>query len=235
MTVATSTMLDTIGANVGNIPLSTHYVAGYVTGLGDVPWSQADFNRFPTIRKVRIAQGAGIAPSLQSFDVLDVEAGAITPQNAALTIRDRVNAGIQWTTVYGSDNTLAQVTAEVRKLGESVWNGHVNYWLANWNLNEVEAAALIDTEVHGASVVAVQWASPTSNPRTLVPGGSMTLQEANIDISVVDANWVPSHGFGPTPTPPPPPVVHHGVVVTVDAGGNYMMRVVSSTDDIHWQ
>lgn len=235
MTVASSTMLDTIGANSANIPLSTHYVAGYVSGIGDVPWTQAQFERFPTIRKVRIWQGAGIKPSLQAYDVIDVESGAVTPQQAAMAIRDRVQANIPWTTVYGSDSTLAQVTEETRKFGDSVWIGHVNYWLANWNLNEAEAAALLDTQVHGASVVAVQWASPSSNPNTLVPGGSQTLSQANIDISVVDANWVPSGGFGPTPVPVPPPVTHHGMLVFTDANGNYMARLLSSTDDIHWQ
>jgi hypothetical protein len=235
MAVATSVMLDTIGANAANIPLTTYYVAGYVSGLGDVPWSQAQFDRFPTIRKVRIWQGAGVKPSLQAYDVIDVESGAVTPQEAAQAVKDRVTAGIQWTTVYGSDSVLAQVTAEIQKFGNAVWNGHVNYFLADWNLNEAEAAALLDTHIHGASCVAVQWASPSSNPNTVVPGGSQTLSQANIDISVVDTNWVPSGGFGPTPVPIPPPPTFHGVLVTTDGTGSFVARQVVSHDDINWQ
>ena len=234
MTIPASTMLDTIGANSANIPLSTHYVAGYVSGLGDVPWTQAMFDRFPTIRKVRIWQGAGNKPPASAYDVIDVESGAVTPQQAAQAIADRVNIGVPWTTVYGSDSALAQVTAETQKFGNHVWIGHVNYWLADWNLNQAEAINLLGTQIHGASVVAVQWASPSSNPNTIVPGGTQKLSEANIDISAVDANWVPSGGFGPQPVPGPPLPTFHGALVTTDAHGNYMLRVVTSSDDINW-
>ena len=37
--------------------------------------------------------------------------------------------------------------------------------------------------------MAVQWASPTSNPNTIVPGGTQTLADANIDISVTIPSW----------------------------------------------
>lgn len=235
MTVASSVMLDTIGATAHNIPQSTHYVAGYVSGLDDVPWTQAQFDSFPTIRKVRIWQGAGIKPSLQAYDVIDVETGAVTPAMAAQAVHDRVQAGIPWTTVYATESNLALVTTEIKKFGEAIWNGHVNYWLANWNLNEAEAIALLDTYIHGGSCVAVQWASPASNPNTVVPGGSQTLSQANIDISAVDANWVPSGGFGPTPPPVPPPVTYNGVLVTVDTQGNFISRAVTSHDDVNWQ
>jgi hypothetical protein len=54
--------------------------------------------------------------------------------------------------------------------------------------------------------VGVQWASPSSNPNTVLPGPSgKTLREANVDLSVVDAGWVPS-GMGKAPAPAPKPV-----------------------------
>ena len=46
-------------------------------------------------------------------------------------------------------------------------------------------------------VKAVQWASPSSNPGTLVPGTGLTLTQANCDLSVADKSW---------PSVPPPPL-----------------------------
>jgi hypothetical protein len=68
--------------------------------------------------------------------------------------------------------------------------GHtgVDLWVANWSLSEAEAARLLTTS-GDYPVVAVQWASPTSNPNTPVPGSTRTLAEANVDLSVTVASW----------------------------------------------
>jgi hypothetical protein len=229
-----ATMLDTVGANAGNIPAGTHYVGAYVTGLDVVPWSAADIARFPHARIVRIAQGAGIAPAFNGYDEIDVERGAITPAQAADMIAERVSRGVQWTTVYGTDSTLLEVTNAVRAKGEHIWNGHVNYMLADWNLNEAQATKLIGTLIHGASCVGVQWASPDSNPNTIVPGGTATLRQANVDIAVVDASWIPSGGFGGSVPPAPPTVVNHGLLVTCDKNGVFSAKAVSTLDNTHW-
>lgn len=235
MSVPTAVMLDDIGSNSRNIPPSTPYVGGYVTGLGNVPWTPDEWALFPHARKVRIAQGAGNPVGLHDFDMIDVEALAVTPQSAAAMVNSRVSLGIQLTTVYGTDSTLALVTEEILKFGAHTWNGHVNYFLADWNLNEIEAAAKLGTLIHGASCVGVQWASPSSNPDTIVPGGTLPLKAANVDISVVDANWIPSGGFTGNPLPVPPVVTYHGMLITTDASGMYVARQVSSTDDINWK
>lgn len=235
MTVPTAVMLDDIGSSSRNIPASTHNVAGYVTGLDAVPWTAADWARFPNATKFRIAQGAGANPPINGYDIIDVERGAVTPATAAQMIHDRVHAGVQWTTVYGTDSTLAEVTDAVKKFGAQVWDGHVNYWLADWNLNEVKAAAKLGRLIHGASCVAVQWASPESNPDTIVPGGIMPLREANVDISVIDANWIPSGGFTGHLTVPTPVKVFHGILVTMDANGVFHARAVSSADDVNYR
>jgi len=66
----------------------------------------------------------------------------------------------------------------------------VNLWIADWSLSEAEAVRLLSTS--GAyPVVAVQWASPASNPNTTVPGGAKTLAEANLDLSITIASWFP--------------------------------------------
>lgn len=235
MTVPTAVMLDTIGANAHNIPGATSNIAGYVTGIGDVPWTGDEWALFPHARHYRIAQGAGVKPVMNGYDIIDVEAGTYTPEEAASMTAARVAAGIQWTTVYGSDDTLARVTEAILAHGRNVWNGHVNYWLADWNLNAEEAAAKLGTEIHGASCVAVQWASPTSNPNTVVPGGGATLRVANIDISVIDANWLPSGGFTGHPVTPKPVVVHNGMLITVLSNGEFAAKAVTSDDTVTWK
>jgi hypothetical protein len=234
MTLTTAVMLDTIGATAGQIPVGTHYVGAYVTGIDGVEWSAADLARFPHARIVRIAQGAGLAPAYNGYDEIDVETGAITPVEAAAMVAERVNRGVTWTTIYGTDAALLECTNEIRKYGEHIWNGHVNYMLADWSLNEIAAAAKIGTLIHGASCIGVQWASPTSNPDTVVPGGTATLRQANIDIAVVDASWIPSGPFGGSVPPAPPTVVNHGLLVTCDTHGVFSAKNVSTIDNTHW-
>jgi len=79
MAVAAALMIDTIHADVSNIPVSTPKVAGYITGAPDIRWTTADWDRFPHSGKIRINQDgftdvseAGIA------DVADYEPGAFT-------------------------------------------------------------------------------------------------------------------------------------------------------------
>lgn len=233
--VNTTVMLDTIGANAGNIPLGTPYVAGYPAGLAPVTWTPSDFARFTGSRIVRIHNGAGnpLAPHL--YDVMDIETGALTPQGATQLHRERVDAGIPWSTLYGTDANLALTIALIQNMGDHYWIGHVNTWLANWNLNQAEAEALIGTEIHGATCVGVQWASPTSNPLTVVPGGNETLRAANVDISVVDAGYFPSGIETVVPVQPNPAPLDYGMLVTTVNGGQFTAWSVTSTDGIHWQ
>jgi hypothetical protein len=65
--------------------------------------------------------------------------------------------------------------------------------VADWSLSEAEAAKILTTS-GDYPVVAVQWASPTSNPNTLVPGSHLTLSEANVDLSITVASWFAHSG-----------------------------------------
>lgn len=234
MTIPKVVMLDTVGTAAHNIPKATPYVGGYVTGSGAVPWSQGEWSMFPDSRHIRIDQSPSANPDPHSFDAVDMETNALTAGGVAAEVKRRVDAGVTWTTVYATRANLALVTAAIKGLGGSYWDGHVNYWLADWNLDEEQAAALIGTFIEGATCIAVQWASPTSNPNTVVPGGSATLVQANVDISVCDGTWIPSGGWGTPPTPVAPPATEHGVLVTDDGHGNLTEKSVSSTDDTHW-
>lgn len=197
-------MIDAIHANVASIPASTPKVAGYTTGKGSaIPWTAADWGRFPHAGHVRIDQDALASDPLGS-DVLDVESGAATPAEVPAWVRTRIAHGITWSTIYGTDAALAQVWGALEAAGPHGWFfGHVDVWLADWNLSEAQASALVGTLVHGMTCRAVQWASPTSNPGTLVPGGTLTLAQANVDLSVTEPVW---HAYVP-PVPPPPVLV----------------------------
>jgi hypothetical protein len=220
-------MLDTIGSTNTHIPTSTAKVAGYVTGSSDIIWPQADWDHFPHSAHIRIDQSPDGRMPLQS-DVLDVESGAATADTAVAWIKARMHAGITWSTIYGGADTLAAVRQALDAAGPHGWYwGHVNAWLADWNLNETSATAMLGQQSSGLTIIAVQWASPTSNPHTPVPGGSgETLSQANIDISVTTDSWMPAPG-----TPPPPPAVRHGILVEASAtSGTYSGRNVASSD-----
>jgi hypothetical protein len=197
------TMVDTVHGSVGLDLARFPYVAGYVSGTPDIKWTPGDWGLFGHSKKVRIWQGyAGTPVDFRAWDVIDVETGAVTVAQAAAAVNARVANGIQWTTIYGSDSTLAEVAKAVQAYGGHVWVGHVNAWLADWNLSLTEASKIIGTMVHGMTCIAVQWASPSSNPGTILPGTGKTLKQANVDLSVVDGTWVPSGGWGASPAPP---------------------------------
>jgi hypothetical protein len=199
MTNALVPMIDATVANARHIPPATPKVAGYTTGA-DVAWTAAEWNLFPHAGKVRIEQDPPARWPLHA-DVLDVERGAAVPKDGPGWVGVRIAAGIEWSTIYASSDVLAATVDEFRKAGYSHYLGHVDAWLADWNLDEQEAAALIGTQVHGLTVRAVQWASPTSNPNTPVwGGGGATLGQALVDLSVAEAAW-----HAPDPLAPPRP------------------------------
>jgi hypothetical protein len=177
-------MADAMHADVMSIPANAPLVAGYVTGSSEVQWTAADWARFSE-GKVRIDQ----SPELAAFaagkaDVADVETGAGTIAQAAAGAAARKGKGwLSW--IYASQGNLAAMKAAVQAAGLA---GHVQYWVADWSLSEAEAAAAL-----GGDVVAVQWASPSSNPATVAPGTVQTLAELNTDLSVTVPGWFMPH------------------------------------------
>lgn len=195
------TMIDTIHDNVGNIPITAAKVAGYVTGTPDVLWTSADWAKFPHSGRIRINQGYHATLAASLWDCIDVETGAFAPADVPALVKERIGLGIGWTNVYGTDATLQDVQGQLEAAGEHGWYyGHVDCGLADWSLNVGQAAALVGTLVHGLTCRWVQWASPTSNPTTPVPGSNLTLRTANVDLSAADAAWFPAPG---APAPPP--------------------------------
>ena len=186
-------MPDTIHDNVGSLPVSgsfTH-VAGYTSGTPDIQWTNADWLRYPNKVHVRIEQGyGGFIPDMSSYDGLDVERGAWTPQTAAEEIVRRALAGYPETFVYANDGDLANTVAAVGSFNPQYLK-KMSCGLANWNDSAAEAEKIVGTLVHGVVCRYVQFASPSSNPNTLIPGTGVTLAQANCDLSVVQASWNP--------------------------------------------
>lgn len=224
-----ATMMDTIGADCGNIPTGTAFVGAYVSGTGDVPWSEEDLAKFPVGSLIRIYQGAGVYPGIGGYVMIDCENGAVTPPQCASEIEKRVDNGYQWTMVYATEDNLILVAEAVQSLGRNIFPGHIAAFLADWNLNEQAAEAKLGTTVAGIGIVGVQWASPSSNPKTPVPNSGLTLGSANIDLSVVDADFM--HAIlAPKPVTPPsqPPLT--GMVVFDPQGSDFGAKNVESTD-----
>jgi hypothetical protein len=191
-------MIDATHDNVANIPASTPKIAGYVTGTPGVEWTTQDWDTFPSAGKLRIDQSPDLASyACNAASVADIEPGAGTIATFVAACANRLRIGrLLW--VYCDQGTVGQVSAAL--LEASMPLGKCGVWLANWNLSQVEADAVLGTHLAGIQVVAVQWASPTSNPSTTVPGSQLTLAEANVDLSVTRPGWFDAPAMVLTPT-----------------------------------
>ena len=235
VTESVTYLTDATHSNVSRIPTDAGYVGGYVSGTPDIRWTSDDWARFPNARQLRIYQGYGTPPPIADYDEIDVESGAVTPQEAAQLVRARVLGGVQWTGIYAGDSNAAATAAAIQALGDNIWNGHVVLRLADWSLSHADAAAKIGTHIHGMSCVAVQFASPTSNPHTLIPGTSVTLSEANVDLNVVDATWIPSRGWGANITGPAVPPIQAMQAIAVILPSGATKRLMSSDGGATWR
>jgi hypothetical protein len=189
MAVATTIMIDTIHDDVGNIPVNTPKVAGYITGTPDIMWTTADWDRFPNSGKIQINQDGSTQVSKAGVgNVADFEPGAFTQAQVLEWVKLRKHSNLA-SAVYVNASNRATLTSALQEAG---YTG-VDLWVADWSLSEAEAVGLLTTS-GDYPVVAVQWASPTSNPNTLVPGGAQTLAEANVDLSITVASWLAHSG-----------------------------------------
>jgi hypothetical protein len=184
-------MVDTIHLNVSSIPLRCPKVAGYVTGTPEIIWTQGDWNRFRGA-KITVNQQNNSDPLLGN--VLDIEPGAWTIPAAAEACITRkahgreCNLYLSQGEITASDPSGENITALVNALLSKGIKG-ANLCVANYNLSESQAAAMVSAASGPFPIVWVQWASPGSNPFTILPGSDMTLAEANCDLSVTAASW----------------------------------------------
>lgn len=174
--------VDCLGADAFRLPSGIPAIWPYITGTPDVVWDEREIARIGAKHVYRINQGYN-SPSDLYGDEFDLEAGAYTLGAVVdLTRRRRQHS---WSTRwYVTWTSYGQVKGELADAGidQSVF-----YHIADWNLTQHYA----DLELHG-DVFAGQWASPTTNPSTTLPGYGYTLAELGADLNVllpVDTGW----------------------------------------------
>lgn len=144
-------MYDAIHDNVASIPANALVVAGYDTGSPDVRWTDADWARFPTKRKVHIDQGFTGSPVFAAT-VRDVEDHAWTPEAAiqhhGTWVADRP-------TIYCNLDELPRVLA-------AGWKGDL--WLAIPS----DSPPTVPPVVPGCTVVAMQWGQGVNTDLSIV-------------------------------------------------------------------
>lgn len=173
---------DTIDAKAEFLPGGTPVIWYYVTGTTQRPeieWEADDVARYPHSQLYRIDQGFGDQADKSRWfaaDEFDLEALAWTPADLVPVIEAR-NA-IEWSTrIYASTGPWLQLLAALAAAGVSARSV---YWReANWNLSEAQAGQLLSVVRY-----AIQWASPTSNARTVIPGTTINLATAGCDLNV---------------------------------------------------
>lgn len=106
--------------NAFDIPASASIVAGYVDGK--YAWSAADWARFDGAIKVRIA----VFASTNDGDVLDVEQGDATPQQAPGWIMMRQAAGLAVPTIYCAASMVGLIRSLCDGLTYDLWTADYN-------------------------------------------------------------------------------------------------------------
>lgn len=186
MTIATVTVCDAIRVNAGHLPPGR--AAGYTTGSGDVPWGASDWAAHPGA--VRIDQDP--AASDKTADVLDVESGAATIADcapwceaAAASVAAARRPGQRHPAVYCSESN---VTAVVNALVTAGIKSGPSLWVANWDLTQAQAAAMVEAAGGPFPVIGVQYGN-----------------RGTYDVSVFSAAWLAAVSGDPAPAPKPAP------------------------------
>jgi hypothetical protein len=157
------------------IPAGVPAIWPYVTGTTGICWPDDAINGFNGARITRVNQGYD-SPGPFHGDEFDFERGAWTLDQIVSAAIER--ARYHWSTrIYATYDGYGQAKAALARagLGRSVF-----YRIADWDLSEHLASLAAYGDVYGG-----QWASPTSNPDTVIPGTHISLATANVDLNVV--------------------------------------------------
>ena len=197
-------MVDVTHDSVQRIPADLKIKVGlYITGSEDIEATLADRDRFADAAGVvLIDQSDSLDADLGDVKVVkDTEPGASKIPTTVNVVAQRHAAG-KGTSPYIATGDLAALLDALRAAGElGPW---VTIWEADWNLSEAEATARLGTDLgNGAIIASIQFASPTSNPDTLIPGTSIALAQANADLSVTLDAWMAKAAPAPSPSPSP--------------------------------
>jgi hypothetical protein len=182
---------DSMGINSKNLPADPKFfpmIALYATGTDGIEATAAEIARFTAagVGVVLIDQTESLsvfAAGLAHVAIADVEPGAATPPSVTAAVLARGKRG-QESTIYTDGSELVTVKHDLQSAGADM--ALVSYGLADWSLSQAEAEARI---VADPTLAYVQWASPSSNPLTPVPGTGEPLSFANVDLDIANLSW----------------------------------------------
>lgn len=185
---------DFTEANVGSVDVPPGTLAaGYVTGTDGVPWTDAQFSRFPGA--IRIDQAPVNTPANELADVIDMETGAATLDDLPAWVHAAwanftagTRPGQRAPTVYCS---AASVTPVVNALTAAGIGYGVNLWVAK-EMTAAQAAAMVTAANGPFPIVGVQYQF-----------------NDNYDVSEFSANWINRVSQPPRTTPSGPGTQQH--------------------------
>jgi hypothetical protein len=103
------------------IPADARAVAGYVNGYAAAAWAEAGgFARFPKARQLRI----DVNGSRPDANVLDVETGDATPDQAPGWIKACQAHGTVVPTIYCSQSAMPRIMSLCAGLHYQIWSAH---------------------------------------------------------------------------------------------------------------
>ena len=179
-------VIDCMGANLAAVdPPPGVLMAGYATGSGDVPWSDAQWAAHPGA--VRFDQSPIDTPADETADVIDVEpqAGTIADvpgwvHGAWTSWRTGRRPGQRKPTVYVEESELTPVANTLDAAG--ITNG-VNLWLSK-PMSEQEATDILARSGGPFPIIGVQYAF-----------------QSLFDVSLVLTSWLDDMSKAPVTTP----------------------------------
>ena len=147
---------DAIRVNAGSIPHGAQ-AAGYSTGSGVVPWTQADWDAHPGA--VRIDQDP--SGSDLTADIYDVEdnAGKVSrtagwAHSALADYRTGARKGQRSPGIYGSGSWVTSICNAL--ISGGIRSG-VGLWVASWGIGRSAAAAMVQNAGGPFPVIGVQF------------------------------------------------------------------------------
>lgn len=174
----TRTMYD--GVDASRLPVSAQLVAGYVDGL--YKWSDADWARFPSSVKVRVA----VFSNTNDGHALDVEPGNATPAQSVDWVLMRRGSGFD-PTVYMNLSTWPTVRAAFQARGVA----EPHYWVASYDdVAAIPSGAIAkqyynnDAAGYDLSVVADLWPGVDATPNGAPAAVSVRRNDLHADLQL---------------------------------------------------
>jgi hypothetical protein len=200
------TMYDSNTINSVPLTPAPQMVAWYPNTWGVTEKSSNDISRFGSETQILTIDNVGNAPEC---DILDVETGAATFEQAATWVVAKRNLHKRTPTIYCDVDNLPGLADAIEDLG-FVW-----IWVAEWNgIAHAYGGAFPALNMN---LCATQWTSPSSpvNPSA-----------GNYDISYVsNPQWHPVL---------PPPVVQTSGMIVYETSAGFVAAQATSPDLINW-